>query len=135
MEVEEELSKPWILFTDGSSCTDGSGVGLILTNPEGMEFTYALRFKFDATNNEADVRLEELKEESINEAEILAMWIWLVIMAYHAKDAAMVTDKSRLHGRTISGDIGHSRTLSPEEDRERQILDKVRPLTTSTKVE
>ncbi|GJX60221.1 reverse transcriptase domain-containing protein [Tanacetum coccineum] len=54
MEVEEELPEPWILFTDGSSCTDGSGAGLILTNPEGMEFTYALRFRFDATNNEAE---------------------------------------------------------------------------------
>ncbi|GKB32262.1 reverse transcriptase domain-containing protein, partial [Tanacetum coccineum] len=53
MGEEEELPEPWILFTDGSSCTDGSGAGLILTNPEGMEFTYALRFRFDATNNEA----------------------------------------------------------------------------------
>ncbi|GJZ80226.1 reverse transcriptase domain-containing protein [Tanacetum coccineum] len=52
IEVEEEIPEPWILFTDGSSCTDGSGAGLILTNPEGMEFTYALRFRFDATNNE-----------------------------------------------------------------------------------
>ncbi|GJW38236.1 hypothetical protein Tco_0064081 [Tanacetum coccineum] len=32
---------------------DGSKAGLILINPEGMEFTYALRFRFDATNNEA----------------------------------------------------------------------------------
>ncbi|GJU49601.1 reverse transcriptase domain-containing protein [Tanacetum coccineum] len=54
MEEEEELLEPWILFTDGLSCTDGSGAGLILTNPEGMEFTYALRFRFDATNNEAE---------------------------------------------------------------------------------
>ncbi|GJV05049.1 reverse transcriptase domain-containing protein [Tanacetum coccineum] len=54
MEEAEELPEPWILFTDGSSCTDGSGAGLILTNPEGMEFTYALRFRFDATNNEAE---------------------------------------------------------------------------------
>ncbi|GJW57960.1 reverse transcriptase domain-containing protein [Tanacetum coccineum] len=54
MEAKEELPKPWILFTDGSSCIDGSGAGLILTNPEGMEFTYALRFRFDATNNEAE---------------------------------------------------------------------------------
>ncbi|GJU81080.1 reverse transcriptase domain-containing protein, partial [Tanacetum coccineum] len=54
MEEKEELPEPWILFTDGSSCTDGSGAGLILTNPEGMEFTYALRFRFDATNNEAE---------------------------------------------------------------------------------
>ncbi|GJX62348.1 reverse transcriptase domain-containing protein [Tanacetum coccineum] len=54
MEEEEELPEPWILFTDGSSYTDGSGAGLILTNPEGMKFTYALRFRFDATNNEAE---------------------------------------------------------------------------------
>ncbi|GJT40009.1 hypothetical protein Tco_0939874 [Tanacetum coccineum] len=53
MEVEEELPEPWILFTDGSSCINGSGAGLILTNPEGIEITYALRFRFDATNNEA----------------------------------------------------------------------------------
>ncbi|GKF07254.1 reverse transcriptase domain-containing protein [Tanacetum coccineum] len=54
MEAEEELLDPWTLFTDGSSCVDGSGVGLILTNPEGAEFTYALRFRFDATNNETE---------------------------------------------------------------------------------
>ncbi|GJY74499.1 reverse transcriptase domain-containing protein [Tanacetum coccineum] len=54
MEIEEELSGPWILFTDGSSCADGSGARLILTNPEGTEFTHALRFRFEATNNEAE---------------------------------------------------------------------------------
>nr|GEV11561.1 hypothetical protein [Tanacetum cinerariifolium] len=46
--------EPEILFTDGSSCTDGFGAGLILTNPEGTEFTYSLSFSFDATNNEAE---------------------------------------------------------------------------------
>nr|GEW23937.1 reverse transcriptase domain-containing protein [Tanacetum cinerariifolium] len=35
--------EPWTLFTNGSSCVDGSGAGLILTNPEGVNFTYALR--------------------------------------------------------------------------------------------
>ncbi|GKB85283.1 reverse transcriptase domain-containing protein [Tanacetum coccineum] len=54
MEVEEEFPKLWILFTDGSSCTYGSRAGLILTNLERMEFTYALRFRFEATNNEAE---------------------------------------------------------------------------------
>ncbi|GJV69860.1 reverse transcriptase domain-containing protein [Tanacetum coccineum] len=34
MEVEEELSDPWTLFTDGSFCVDGSGARLILTSPE-----------------------------------------------------------------------------------------------------
>ncbi|GJX41450.1 reverse transcriptase domain-containing protein [Tanacetum coccineum] len=54
MEVEEELLDLWTLFTDGSSCIDGSGARLILTDPEGTEFTYALRFKFDATNKEVE---------------------------------------------------------------------------------
>ncbi|GKA36233.1 reverse transcriptase domain-containing protein [Tanacetum coccineum] len=101
------------------------GAGMILTNPEGAEFTYALRFRFDTTNNEAEyealiaglriteqmgvknlqinvdsrlvanqvngsyiakepgmihfayltkhVLVEELKEKSINEAEVLAV--------------------------------------------------------------
>nr|GEW24922.1 reverse transcriptase domain-containing protein [Tanacetum cinerariifolium] len=46
--------EPWTLFTDGSSYVDGSGAGLILTNPEIVEFTYALRFQFAASNNEAE---------------------------------------------------------------------------------
>ncbi|GKA21571.1 reverse transcriptase domain-containing protein [Tanacetum coccineum] len=53
MMEPEEISEPWTLFTDGSYCIDGSGAGLILTNPEGAEFTYAMRFRFEATNNEA----------------------------------------------------------------------------------
>ncbi|GJY35187.1 hypothetical protein Tco_0420565 [Tanacetum coccineum] len=35
MEVEGELPKPWTLFTDRSSCIDGSEARLILTDPEG----------------------------------------------------------------------------------------------------
>ncbi|GJZ90767.1 putative ribonuclease H-like domain-containing protein, partial [Tanacetum coccineum] len=54
MEADKELPDPWTLFTDGSSCVDGSGASLILTNPKGTEFTCALRFRFDATNNEAE---------------------------------------------------------------------------------
>nr|GEX15294.1 hypothetical protein [Tanacetum cinerariifolium] len=52
--VTETQEEPWTLFTDGSSCVDGSGAGLILTNPDGVEFTYALRFQFAASNNEAE---------------------------------------------------------------------------------
>nr|GFB93734.1 reverse transcriptase domain-containing protein [Tanacetum cinerariifolium] len=52
--VAETQEEPWTLFTDGSSCVDGSGARLILTNPDGVEFTYALRFQFAALNNEAE---------------------------------------------------------------------------------
>ncbi|GJS94569.1 reverse transcriptase domain-containing protein [Tanacetum coccineum] len=54
IEDKEELPDLWILFTDISSCIDGSGAGLIITNMEGMEFTYALRLRFNATNNEGE---------------------------------------------------------------------------------
>nr|GEW46848.1 reverse transcriptase domain-containing protein [Tanacetum cinerariifolium] len=56
--------EPWTLFTDGSSCVDGSGARLILTNPEGIEFTYALRFQFATSNNEVEY-----------EALIAGLWI------------------------------------------------------------
>ncbi|GJZ77724.1 reverse transcriptase domain-containing protein [Tanacetum coccineum] len=52
--VEEDIPEPLTLFTDGSSCLEWSGAGLILTNPKGTEFTYPLRFKFDVSNNEAE---------------------------------------------------------------------------------
>nr|GEX73991.1 reverse transcriptase domain-containing protein [Tanacetum cinerariifolium] len=51
MKDEEALPDPWILFTDGSSCIDGSRASLIIRNSEGMEFTYALRrIKQDCVN-------------------------------------------------------------------------------------
>ncbi|GJR00632.1 reverse transcriptase domain-containing protein [Tanacetum coccineum] len=52
-EISGRMLK-WKFELEGSSCVDGSGAGLILTNPEGVEFTYAMRFKFEATNNEAE---------------------------------------------------------------------------------
>ncbi|GJX56497.1 reverse transcriptase domain-containing protein [Tanacetum coccineum] len=53
LPIQQVLSRPEVAGRR-VLCTDGSGAGLILTNPEGMEFTYALRFRFDATNNEAE---------------------------------------------------------------------------------
>ncbi|GKC83354.1 reverse transcriptase domain-containing protein [Tanacetum coccineum] len=35
ISVVETPQEPWTLFTDGSSCIDGSGAGLILTAPRG----------------------------------------------------------------------------------------------------
>nr|GFA03981.1 reverse transcriptase domain-containing protein [Tanacetum cinerariifolium] len=54
VSVAETQEEPLTLFTDSSSCVDGSGAWLILTNPDGVEFTYALRFQFAASNNEAE---------------------------------------------------------------------------------
>nr|GEX13818.1 reverse transcriptase domain-containing protein [Tanacetum cinerariifolium] len=52
--VVETPQEPWTLFTDGSSCVDRPGAGLILTSPKRTKFTYALRFQFTASNIEAE---------------------------------------------------------------------------------
>ena len=44
----------WKLSVDGAVNAQGSGVGLILTSPEGIDIEYALRFGFQASNNEAE---------------------------------------------------------------------------------
>ena len=42
------------LSMDGASNAQGSGAGLILTSPEGIDIEYALRFGFQDSNNEAE---------------------------------------------------------------------------------
>ena len=44
----------WKLSVDGASSAQGSGAGLILTSPEGIDIEYALRFGFHTSNNEAE---------------------------------------------------------------------------------
>ncbi|GJU57477.1 reverse transcriptase domain-containing protein [Tanacetum coccineum] len=52
---EEPLPARWTLFTDGSSCVDGCGAGVILTDPEGVEFNIPLRlFSYEQLTSEAE---------------------------------------------------------------------------------
>ncbi|GKA72853.1 reverse transcriptase domain-containing protein [Tanacetum coccineum] len=61
---EKEIPKNMDANSRCSSCIDGLGAGLILTSLEGAEFTYALRFQFTASNNEA-------------EYEALLVWLYI----------------------------------------------------------
>ncbi|GKD17619.1 reverse transcriptase domain-containing protein [Tanacetum coccineum] len=53
---KEVPQEPWTLFMDGSSCIDGSGASLILTSPDGAEFTYALRFQLPPLTTRQSMR-------------------------------------------------------------------------------
>ena len=44
----------WRLSVDGATNAQGSGTGLILTSPDGINVEYALRLGFQASNNEAE---------------------------------------------------------------------------------
>ena len=44
----------WRLSVYGAANAQGSGVGLILTSPYGIDVEYELKFGFHASNNEAE---------------------------------------------------------------------------------
>ena len=59
VEPAENAQKPtdlpiWKLSVNGATNAQGSEVGLILTSLEGIDIEYALRFKFQDSNNEVE---------------------------------------------------------------------------------
>ncbi|GKF79818.1 reverse transcriptase domain-containing protein, partial [Tanacetum coccineum] len=75
-EVPDSSSK-WRLYTDRASNLDGSRTGLMLMNTEGKEYTYALRFEFEATNNEVEYEALLAGLRIAHEMEIVKVAIFL----------------------------------------------------------
>ncbi|XP_062080822.1 uncharacterized protein LOC133785619 [Humulus lupulus] len=53
-EGKPRSSKEWSLHMDGASNKGGSGAGIVMTRPEGHMMYCAIRFGFEALNNEAE---------------------------------------------------------------------------------
>ena len=75
--AEPDPGSTWVLHIDGASNAQGSGVGLLLTNSEGMVTEYALRFDFKASNNQAEYEallagLRMAKELGINSLRVFS---------------------------------------------------------------
>ncbi|GJW96646.1 reverse transcriptase domain-containing protein [Tanacetum coccineum] len=110
MTEPEKIPEPWTLFTDGSSCIDGSGAELILTNPEGVEFTYVMRFRFEATNNEAEYEeliaglriAEQIGVKNLQAHVDSRLVANQVIGSYVAKESGMVQYLEKVKGLTRS---------------------------------
>jgi ribonuclease HI len=51
---EEMIPGVWQVYTDGSATANSSGAGILIISPEGLEFEYALKFTFLASNNESE---------------------------------------------------------------------------------
>ena len=65
---------PWTLFFDGSSCGNGSGIGVVLISPRGgANFEFSFPIEASATNNQAEYRvilkgiqlLREIKADAV----------------------------------------------------------------------
>ena len=79
----------WRLSVDGAANSQGSGVGLILTSPDGIDVEYALRFGFQATNNEAKYEfvIAGLNLAHFMEANQLEIWSDSQLVVKHIEDS------------------------------------------------
>ncbi|KAI5343268.1 hypothetical protein L3X38_011144 [Prunus dulcis] len=93
-----DLTQPlWTLFVDGSSNAQGCGAGIVLVSPDKVALEYALRFKFQASNNEAEYEallagLRLAKEMDARQIQIFSdsqLVVHQVNQDFTAKDASM----------------------------------------------
>ena len=83
---------------DGSSTSGGSGAGLVLQGPHNAKISYALKFGFDVSNNEAEYEaliagLKLAKDIGADNIEILSNSMLVVQQLkgeYEAKDDGMI---------------------------------------------
>nr|GEV85971.1 reverse transcriptase domain-containing protein [Tanacetum cinerariifolium] len=113
------LHKPRVTGSGTKLLADGEiGAGLILTNQEGVEFTYTLRFQFTASNNEAgyealvaglriaarmgvknvQVLVEVLENKSLKENEVTPVieedgLTWMTQLVEYLKEGVLPGDK------------------------------------------
>ncbi|KAK2997388.1 hypothetical protein RJ639_024788, partial [Escallonia herrerae] len=96
--VLSETSDPWILYVDGSSKVSGGEAGLILISPDKFVIEYALRFDFQASNNEAEykalmagIRLaHSLRVDSLSVHNNSQLVVIHILGEYEARDKRMI---------------------------------------------
>lgn len=54
MAVLADTGGEWVILVDGSSNREGCGAGLVITGPDDLCLSYALRFRFPTSKNEAE---------------------------------------------------------------------------------
>ncbi|GJT07493.1 reverse transcriptase domain-containing protein [Tanacetum coccineum] len=91
-----EKTPLWTLYIDGASSNEGSGAGLILTDPDGKEITYALRFEFPASNNEAEYEALIAGLELAVKMEVCHLQVFSnsLLMTNHLKGTYEAREKS-----------------------------------------
>ncbi|KAL0433286.1 UNVERIFIED_CONTAM: Ribonuclease HI [Sesamum latifolium] len=88
----------WFLHVDGSSTTQGSGAGIVITTPQGEDLEFAIKFGFKASNNEAEYEALVIGMRMAHEAgarHLLAysdsqLIVKQVEGAYEAKEESMI---------------------------------------------
>ncbi|GJV38806.1 reverse transcriptase domain-containing protein [Tanacetum coccineum] len=118
LRIEEDI---WKLYTDGASNEHGSGAGLILIDPKGAEYPYALRLNFANSNNDAEYEalLTGLRIETKMKVKKMHAFIDLKLVAsqvegsYEAKEENPTERYHRSMNNSREGPQLHHRGRSP----------------------
>ncbi|CAL2260077.1 unnamed protein product [Prunus armeniaca] len=101
-----DLTQPlWTLYVDDSSNAQGCEAGLVLISPDKVALEYALRFKFHASNNEAEYEallagLRLAKEMGTKQIQIFSdsqLVVHQVNQDFTAKDVSMTAYLQHTH--------------------------------------
>ncbi|GJX16350.1 reverse transcriptase domain-containing protein [Tanacetum coccineum] len=103
LNKEPKSEGMWKLYTDKASSSDGSGAGLMLISPEGKEYTYALRFEFETTNNEVEYKALLAGLRVVEEMEIkdLVIFIDSQLVANQVKAYSKESVKEGRHTKKV----------------------------------
>ncbi|GJW08356.1 reverse transcriptase domain-containing protein, partial [Tanacetum coccineum] len=78
--MDEKNLEEWTLYTNGASSLKGVAAGLVLIDPAGTEYTYAIWLTFPITNNEAEYEAllaglriaHKIKVQALKKADVLS---------------------------------------------------------------
>ncbi|XP_056695384.1 uncharacterized protein [Spinacia oleracea] len=92
---EKNVATRWTVYVDGSSTQNGCGAGIICQSPEGDKYEYAMRFKFQTSNNEVEYEALLKMCKAAGAQEILAISDSQLIVSqvngdYEARDPNMI---------------------------------------------
>ena len=70
---QEKPEEVWLIMVDGSPSEQGSGAGVVIRSLEGARVSYAVKFEFQLTNNQAEYEtfIIELKLAHMLRAEMV----------------------------------------------------------------
>ncbi|XP_076881490.1 uncharacterized protein LOC143529618 [Bidens hawaiensis] len=88
----------WTLYTDGGLSIEGFGAGLIITDPQGTEYTYVFRLELPYTNNEAEYEalIAVLRLEKVMKIQELSAFVESRLVASQVNNEFIAREPSML---------------------------------------
>ncbi|XP_071709087.1 uncharacterized protein [Rutidosis leptorrhynchoides] len=127
------------MHTDGACGPEGVGAGIVLKSPEGEEYTFALRFSFPVTNNEAEYEalLSGMRVAKYLEIKELSVYVDSQLVAnqfneiFEAHDESMQKYLKLVQELVVDFDLFHITQVSRTLNKKADALSKLAALTFS----